>query len=187
MSRGEYFNKDRYCVEVVSSNAGQSSKYYCLLFVDEYLLSSSFKGIVWEIYECVSEVFSHLGRMSGMIFRVHCRQGSRVPQGACKGVAGRSSIPCKDPDTLWSNTFVHFFGEFWPHQTLKIIPNILPSCDKTSEMHSYISQTIPLIMVFDGSHEQPIELVIKEEQPEDLSIVSGSNITQPNFLNFHLI
>ena len=42
-------------------------------------------------------------------------------------------------------------------------------------------------MVFDGSHEQPIELVIKEEQPEDLSIVSGSNITQPNFLNFHLI
>ena len=54
-------------------------------------------------------------------------------------------------------------------------------------MHSYISQTIPLIMVFDGSHEQPIELVIKEEQPEDLSIVSGSNITQTNFLNFHLI
>ena len=103
------------------------------------------KGIVWEIYECVSEVFSHLGIMSGMIFRLHCRQGSRVPQGACKGVAGRSSIPYKDPDTLWSNTFVHFFGEFWPHQTLKIIPNILPSCDKTSEMHSYISQTIPLI------------------------------------------
>ena len=74
MSRGEYFNKDRYCVEVVSSNAGQSSKYYCLLFVDEYLLS--FKGIVWEIYECVSEVFSHLGRMFGMIFRVQWGQKS---------------------------------------------------------------------------------------------------------------
>ena len=29
-----------------------------------------FKGIVWEIYECVSEVSSHLGRMFGMIFRV---------------------------------------------------------------------------------------------------------------------
>ena len=69
MSRGEYFNKDRYCVEVVSSNAGQSSKYYCLLFVDEYLLSSSFKGIVWEIYECVSEVLSHIGTRNTLKYK----------------------------------------------------------------------------------------------------------------------
>ena len=32
--------------------------------------SPMFRGIVWEIYECVSEVLSHLGRMFGMIFRV---------------------------------------------------------------------------------------------------------------------
>ena len=26
------------------------------------------KGILWEIYECVSEVLSHLGRMFGVVF-----------------------------------------------------------------------------------------------------------------------
>ena len=94
MSRGEYFNRDHYCVEVVSSNTGQSSKYCCL--VDEYLLSSSFKGIVWEIYECVSEVLSHLRRMFGIIFRVQWGQKSpksgkmcltKMYPGPCMGAA----------------------------------------------------------------------------------------------------
>ena len=34
------------------------------------------KGIVWEIYECISEVLSHLGRMFGMISRVQWGQKS---------------------------------------------------------------------------------------------------------------
>ena len=34
------------------------------------------KGIVWEIYECFSDVFSHLGGMFGMIFRVQWGQKS---------------------------------------------------------------------------------------------------------------
>ena len=34
------------------------------------------KGILWEIYECVSEVLSHLGRMFGVIFRVQRAQKS---------------------------------------------------------------------------------------------------------------
>ena len=62
------------------------------------------KGIVREIYECFSDVFSHLGRMFGMIFRVQWGQKSpksgkmcltkmyrvlaRVPPGPGKGAAG---------------------------------------------------------------------------------------------------
>ena len=85
------------------------------------------KGIVWEIYECFSDVFSHLGRIFGMIFRVqwgqkspksgkmcltkmnpvlarvpHCRRGLvRVPQ---VGALYQVRHPCKDPGTFWSNT-----------------------------------------------------------------------------------
>ena len=90
------------------------------------------KGIVWEIYECFSDVFSHLGRMFGMIFRVQWGQKSpksgkmcltKMYLGPCKVAAGslqgcrRGLVrvpqvgaayqvwhPCKDPGTFWSNT-----------------------------------------------------------------------------------
>ena len=62
------------------------------------------KGIVWEIYECVSEVLSHLGRMFGMIFRVQWGQKSpkslsKMYPSYCKGAA---QGPCKGtaPDML---------------------------------------------------------------------------------------
>ena len=48
--------------------------------------------------------------------------------------------PCKDPCTFSSYTFFHFLAILDPNWTLKIIPNILPRCDKTSEIHSYVSQ-----------------------------------------------
>ena len=32
------------------------------------------KGIIWEIYECASEVLSHLGRIFGVIFRAQWAQ-----------------------------------------------------------------------------------------------------------------
>ena len=90
------------------------------------------KGIVWEIYECVSEVLSDLGRMFGMIFRVQwsqkspksginvfdqnvpgslqgCRRGLvRVPQ---VGAAYQVRHPCKDREDPCKHIFP-LFGDF---------------------------------------------------------------------------
>ena len=60
-------------------------------------VKSFVKGNVWEIYECISEALSHLGRMFGIIFRV--QWGKKSPKsgqmcltkmylGPCKGAAG---------------------------------------------------------------------------------------------------
>ena len=53
--------------------------------------------------------------------------------------------PLQGPGYILVKHIIPLFGDFWLHWTLKIIPNILPRSDKTSETHSYISQTIPLI------------------------------------------
>ena len=78
-----------------------------------------------------------------------CRRGLvRMPQ---VGAAYQVQQPCKDlaatlqgPGYILVKHIFPLFGDFWPHWTLKIIPNILLRCDKTSETHSYSSQTIPL-------------------------------------------
>ena len=99
------------------------------------LLKYDIKGIVWEIYACISAVLSYLGRMFGMIFRVQWGQKSpksgkmcltkmqrvlaRVPQGPCKsaegagkGAAGRSSIsgaaPLQGLGGTLARTRIHF-------------------------------------------------------------------------------
>ena len=63
-------------------------------------------------------------------------------------LAGRISIlgaaPVQGHGYILVKHIFPLFGDFWPHWTLKIIPNILLRCDKTSQMHSYIFQTIPL-------------------------------------------
>ena len=51
------------------------------------------KGIVWEIYECFSDVFSHLGRMFGMIFRV--QWGQKSPKGLIMCLTKMYPGPCK--------------------------------------------------------------------------------------------
>ena len=61
---------------------------------------------------------------------------ARVPHLICCSLQGLEYILVKHICPL--------FGDFWPHWTLKIIPNILPRCDKTSDTHSYISKTISL-------------------------------------------
>ena len=53
----------------------------------------SLKGVVWEIYECVSEVLSHLGRMFGMIFRVHWGQKSYQTGDSLYTYKGLVAIP----------------------------------------------------------------------------------------------
>ena len=85
------------------------------------------KGIVWEIYECFSDVFSHLGRMFGMIFRVQWGQKSpksgkmcltKMYPGPCKGAAGRSSISGAAPSQGHGNIFGQTrFSTFWQFLT----------------------------------------------------------------------
>ena len=50
------------------------------------------KGIVWEIYECFSDVFSHLGRMFGMIFRV--QWGQKSPKSGKMCLTKMYPCPC---------------------------------------------------------------------------------------------
>ena len=69
-----------------------------------------------------------------------CGQMARSWRGVFETPSGTSQNP------RWKNCQTRFplFGDFLTHRALKITPNILPRCDKTSETHSYISQTIPL-------------------------------------------
>ena len=83
------------------------------------------------------------------------------PSSTLKGSSGKyMNVSQKSCDNKWflgfsgvknHQNFFQLFGDFWPHWTLRTIPNILPRCDKTSETHSYISQTIPLMCVLEES------------------------------------
>ena len=110
----------------------------------------SLKGIVWEIYECVSVVLSYLERTFGMILgfsgvknrqkggkciwpkctRVLARGLVRVPQVETTyqvRYPGKDPVaPLRGPETTLIKHIFPLFGDFWPHWTLKIIPNNSP-------------------------------------------------------------
>ena len=69
--------------------------------------------------------------------------------GPCKGAAPDMLLylrhPCKPPGYILVKHIIPLFGDFLLNWTLKILPNIFPRCDKSSEF-IYISQTIPLRM-----------------------------------------
>ena len=71
--------------------------------------------------------------------------------GPCKGAAPDMLLlpaaPLQGPGYILVKHIFPFFGDFGPHWTLKIIPNILPRCDESSETHSYIFQMIPLMQI----------------------------------------